>query len=115
MTATARNAAATDSQTQHLAEIRVFLADAGICRDSFPLIVHACVQLAAAGHGAEVLAMIAQSPEVLFLSPLAGGIRLHLGQPDATVGRSHELAREINARILTAQHHARPSVADRSA
>jgi hypothetical protein len=87
---------------RYLTELETFFADSHVCRDCFRLLVHFSIRLAAVGHAAQVLNMVEQSPETGLFTPLAGGLRLYLGQPDGTVGQATDLAREVVVQIREA-------------
>lgn len=103
---------ATD-HTQHLKELDGFFANPTTCRDSFRLLTHFAVRLAAVGHTTEVLAIVERSPESALFEPLANGLRLHLGQTIEAVGQSLDLAHQIAAKIAeeVAAHSETRSVA----
>jgi hypothetical protein len=85
--------------SQHLKELETFFATPAICRDSFRLLIHFAIRLAAAGHTTEVLAIVERSPETKLFQPLADGLRLHLGLPIETKDRSRVLAVQIASKI----------------
>lgn len=85
--------------TQHLKELELFLSDSATCRDSFRLLIHFSIRLAAAGHTAEVLALTLRSAEPALFLPLTDGLRLHLGIPIESTGRSRTLALQIASKI----------------
>lgn len=85
--------------TRHLQELESFFADRKICRDSFRLLIHFAIRLASAGHINEVLASVERSPESALFLPLADGLRLHLGIPIESTGRSRMLAVQIASKI----------------
>jgi hypothetical protein len=87
---------------RYLTELKTFFSDTHVCRDCFRLLVHFSIRLAAVGHAAQVLNMVEQSPESGLFTPLAGGLRLYLGQPDGTVGHANHLAREVVLQIREA-------------
>jgi hypothetical protein len=91
-----------NSHERYLNELKTFFADSHVCRDCFRLLVHFSIRLAAVGHAAQVLNMVERSPEVGLFTPLAGGLRLYLGQPDGTVGHANDLAREVVVQIREA-------------
>jgi hypothetical protein len=85
--------------TRHLQELETFFATPAICRDSFRLLIHFAIRLAAAGHTSEVLALAQRSPEAALFLPLADGLRLHLGIPIQSTGRTRMLAIQIASKI----------------
>jgi hypothetical protein len=85
--------------SRHLQELESFFADSKICRDSFRLLIHFAIRLAAAGHIHAVLATVEKSPEAALFLPLADGLRLHLGLPIESTGRSRMLAVQIASKI----------------
>ncbi|HEY8933190.1 MAG TPA: hypothetical protein VIM44_07765 [Rariglobus sp.] len=85
--------------SHHLKELECFFSNPAICRDSFRLLIHFAIRLAAVGHTAEVLALVERSPESKLFQPLADGLRLHLNQPVESVGRSLVLALQIAGKI----------------
>jgi hypothetical protein len=85
--------------TQHLKELAAFFADSKTCRDSFRLLIHFAIRLAAAGHTTEVLAVVLRSAEPDLFLPLADGLRLHLGIPLTSPEESRALALQIAAKI----------------
>jgi hypothetical protein len=85
--------------SRHLQELETFFADPKICRDSFRLLIHFAIRLAAAGHINAVLATVEKSPEAALFLPLADGLRLHLGIPIESTGRSRVLAVQIASKI----------------
>jgi hypothetical protein len=85
--------------TRHLQELETFFATPAICRDSFRLLIHFAIRLAAAGHTAEVLALARRSPEAALFLPLVDGLRLHLGLPIESTGRTRMLAVQIASKI----------------
>ena len=87
------------NHTQHLKELDGFFANPAICRDSFRLLIHFATRLAAAGHTAEVLAMVERSPEYALFQPLADGLRIHLGLSIDALGQARELALQIAGKI----------------
>jgi len=87
---------------RYLTELKTFFADSHVCRDCFRLLMHFSIRLAAVGHAAQVLNMVEQSPEAGLFTPLAGGLRLYLGQPEGTVGHATDLAREVVIQIREA-------------
>ena len=90
------------TQERYLAELKTFFSDTHVCRDCFRLLMHFSIRLAAVGHASQVLDMVRKSPESGLFEPLAGGLRLHLGQPDDTVGHANKLALEIASQIRQA-------------
>ncbi len=84
---------------KHLKDLKGFLADPEICRDSLNLLVHLATRLAAAGHGAKVLTMVERSPEAALLKPLADGLKMHLGKKLQVAGAEFEQARQMAERI----------------
>lgn len=84
---------------QHLKELESFLSDPAICRDSFRLLIHFAIRLAGAGHTSEVLGFALRSAEPALFLPLADGLRLHLGIPIESSGRSRALALQIASKI----------------
>jgi hypothetical protein len=86
----------------YLSELKTFFSDTHVCRDCFRLLVHFSIRLAAVGHAAQVLDMVEQSPEAGLFTPLAGGLRMYLGQPDGTVGHATDLAHEVVGQIREA-------------
>lgn len=99
--------------THHLKELESFFANPAICRDSFRLLIHFSIRLAAVGHTADVLALVERSAEAKLFQPLADGLRLHLNRPIESVGRSLVLAIQIAGKIEdeVAAHHDTRSVA----
>ena len=98
--------------TRHLQELETFFADPAICRDSFRLLIHFAIRLAAAGHTADVLALAQRSPEAALFLPLSDGLRLHLGIPIESTGRSRMLAVQIASKIadeVTAHRSTQPA------
>jgi hypothetical protein len=87
---------------RYLTELKTFFSDSHVCRDCFRLLIHFAIRLAAVGHASQVLKMVEQSPESGLFTPLAGGLRLYLGQPDGTVGHAKSLAEEIVSQIREA-------------
>lgn len=87
------------SHTHHLKELEAFFASPAICRDSFRLLIHFAIRLAATGHTADVLAIVERSPEANMFQPLAGGLRLHLGIPVDIREDSRMLAVQIASKI----------------
>lgn len=87
------------AHSHHLKELETFFADSSICRDSFRLLIHFGIRLAAAGHTAEVLALAVRSPESALFLPLIDGLRLHLGVPIESTGRARLLAVQIASKI----------------
>lgn len=85
--------------SHHLKELESFFANPAICRDSFRLLIHFAIRLAAVGHTADVLALVERSPEAGLFQPLADGLRLHLNIPVESVGRSLVLALQIAGKI----------------
>src|SRR4051812_25823623 len=90
------------SREQFLRELSSFFSDAAICRDSFPILVHFAIRLAAAGQAPAVLVIVERSPEAALFAPLAAGLRLHLGQQINEVGDTLNLAHEIARKIVEA-------------
>jgi hypothetical protein len=84
---------------RYLTELETCFSDSHVCRDCFRLLVHFSIRLAAVGHAAQVLNIVEQSPEAGLFTPLAGGLRLYMGQPDDTVGHATDLAREVVVQI----------------
>jgi hypothetical protein len=103
---------ATD-HSQHLKELGAFFADPTICRNSFRLLIHFAIRLAAAGHAQEVLALAEGSPEARLFQPLADGLRLHQGVPVQITSSSRVLAIQIASKIAEeiAAHREAPSLA----
>ena len=99
--------------THHLKELESFFANPAICRDSFRLLIHFAIRLAAVGHTSDVLALVQRSPEAALFQPLADGLRLHLNLPVESVGRSLVLAIQIAGKIEdeVSAHHDTRSVA----
>jgi hypothetical protein len=87
---------------RYLTELETCFADSHVCRDCFRLLVHFSIRLAAVGHAAQVLNIVEQSPDAGLFMPLAGGLRLYLGQSDDTVGHATDLAREVVVQIREA-------------
>jgi hypothetical protein len=85
--------------THHLQELAHFFANPAVCRDSFRLLIHFAVRLAAAGHTAEVLSIVERASDPALFQPLADGLRLHLGDPMLATGNSRKLALQIASRI----------------
>lgn len=85
--------------SHHLKELECFFASPAICRDSFRLLIHFAIRLAAAGHTADVLALVERSSEAALFQPLADGLRLHLNIPVESVGRPLVLALQIAGKI----------------
>jgi hypothetical protein len=85
--------------SRHLQELETFFASPAICRDSFRLLIHFAIRLAAAGHTADVLALALRSAEPALFLPLSDGLRLHLGIPIESTGRSRMLAVQIASKI----------------
>lgn len=85
--------------SQHLKELETFFATPAICRDSFRLLIHFAIRLAAAGHTSEVLDIVARSPEAKLFQPLIDGLRLHLDLPIQSTGHSRALAVQIAGKL----------------
>jgi len=99
--------------THHLKELDSFFANPAICRDSFRLLIHFAIRLAAVGHSMDVLAIVERSPESALFHPLVNGLRFYLGIPTEVVGQARELALQIADKIIdeVAAHHDSRSVA----
>jgi len=102
-----------NNHSHHLLELDAFFADQAICRDSFRLLIHFAIRLAAVGHTAEVLAIVERSPEAALFQPLADGLRLHLGLSINATGQARTLAHQITSKIYdeVAAHQAACSTA----
>jgi len=102
-----------NNHTHHLLELDAFFADRTICRDSFRLLIHFAIRLAAVGHAADVLAIVERSPEVALFQPLADGLRLHMGHSIEATGQARVLAHQITGKIYdeAAAHQDAHSVA----
>jgi hypothetical protein len=87
---------------RYLSELETFFSDTHVCRDCFRLLMHFSIRLAAVGYANKILDMVKRSPESGLFEPLAGGLRLHMGQPDGTVGHANVLAREVAVKIREA-------------
>ncbi len=87
------------NHAHHLLELDAFFADRAICRDSFRLLIHFAIRLAAAGHTANVLAIVERSPEVTLFQPLADGLRLQMGLSIEATGKARTLAHQITGKI----------------
>lgn len=85
--------------SQHLKELETFFATPAICHDSFRLLIHFAIRLAATGHTTEVLAIVERSPEAKLFQPLIDGLRLHLGLPIESKDRARVLAVQIASKI----------------
>lgn len=86
--------------SHHLQELEHFFGNATICRDSFRLLIHFAIRLAAAGHTREVLTLVLRSPEAAMFQPLADGLRLHLRMPmQHADGATRKLALQIASKI----------------
>jgi len=81
------------------AELEVFLARADTCRNSFSMLVHFAIRLAASVDARRVLAVVKRSPEAALFTPLITGLRIHLGEISAATGDSAPLALQIAERI----------------
>lgn len=99
--------------SHHLLELDAFFADPTICRNSFRLLIHFAIRLAAAGHASDVLTITERSPEAKLFQPLADGLRLHLGLPVQITDRSRVLAIQIAGKIAeeVSAHREAPSLA----
>ena len=86
----------------YLSELETFFSDKHVCCDCFRLLMQFSIRLAAVGHAAQILDMVKRSPASGLFEPLSGGLRLHLGQPDGTVGQANQLAREVAVKIREA-------------
>ena len=99
--------------SQHLQELEHFFGNATICRDSFRLLIHFAIRLAAAGQTSEVLAIVLRSPEAVIFQPLADGLRLHLRTPmQHADAPTRKLALQIASKIADeiASHKNSPSL-----
>lgn len=86
--------------SQHLQELENFFGNPTVCRDSFRLLIHFAIRLAAAGRTREVLAIVLASPEAAMFQPLADGLRLHLHMPmQHSDGPTRKLALQIASKI----------------
>ena len=90
------------------AELEVFLARADTCRNSFSMLVHFAIRLAASVDARRVLAIVKRSPEATLFTPLITGLRLHLGEINAATGESAPLALQIAERIADAASMSAP-------
>jgi hypothetical protein len=99
--------------SHHLLELDAFFADPTICRNSFRLLIHFAIRLAAVGHAADVLKIAEHSPEAKLFQPLADGLRLHMGVPVQITDRSRMLAIQIASKIAeeVSAHREAPSMA----
>lgn len=88
-----------NDHSHHLLELDAFFSDPAICRDSFRLLIHFAIRLAALGHAAEVLAIVERSPEIALFQPLADGLRLHSGHSIEATGPARALAHQITGKI----------------
>ncbi len=85
--------------SHHLKELHDFFANPDICRNSFRLLIHFSIRLAAVGHTADVLEIVQRTADPSAFRPLADGLRHHLGQPLRSRGPSRKLALQIAAKI----------------
>ena len=90
------------------AELEVFLARADTCRNSFSMMVHFAIRLAASVDARRVLAVVKRSPEAALFAPLITGLRLHLGEISAATCESAPLALQIADRIAEAASMSTP-------
>ncbi len=86
----------TDS---HVDQLRSFFADPTTCQDSFQLLVSLAIRVAAIAGSRTVLEIVENSPKATLFAPLAGGLRIQLGQPADEVGQAFELAQHIAQEI----------------
>ncbi len=85
--------------SHHLRDLEDFFGDPSACRQSFRLLMHLAIRLAAAGHAEAVLRIVRRSPEARLFKPLINALRLHLGEVIAEDGEVRELACTIAEQI----------------
>lgn len=87
------------AHTHHLRELESFFANPQTCRDSFRLLIHFAIRLAAVGHTRDVLAIVQRASDKELFQPLIDGLHLHLGKQIKSTGPSRTLALQIASRI----------------
>jgi hypothetical protein len=87
------------SNAHYLEELTSFFSNSEVCRDSFRLLTHMAICLAATGLTAEVLEVVEASPETALFAPLVTGLKISLGQATAGHNESGSFAQHIADRI----------------